>query len=114
MGEITRDAIVSIGAFAAIFGIIYVYLVTRHRERMGMLERGVEVSPFNSIKIMNAQTLKYGMLLAGLAIGILMGGVLKNYGLEKNTSYLSMTFLFGGLSLIANYLIVKKQNKHEN
>lgn len=110
MEEVTRDTIVSLAAFAAIFGIAYLFLMTRHRERMGMLERNMEVSPFHSIKNANVSVLKYGMFLVGIAIGILMGNVLINLGIGKTISFLSMTFLFGGISLILNYLIVRKQN----
>ena len=109
MDEITRDAIVSIAAFAAIFGILYVYVITRHRERMTMLDKDLFPSAFNSGKSSNAQTLKFGMLSVGIAIGILAGHVLTYYyDVAKSTSFLSMLFLFGGLSLIANYLIVRK------
>ncbi|MCX2479777.1 hypothetical protein OQY15_11825 [Pedobacter sp. MC2016-15] len=109
MDEITRDAIVSIGSFAAIFGVIYVYLMTRHRERMSMLEKGVPSSPFNSIRHSNFLTLKYGMLLVGIAIGILMGHVAAyEWGIAKSTAFLAMVFLFGGLSLVVNYLIFRK------
>lgn len=108
MDETVRDIIVSIGAFAAIFGIIYVYLMTRHRERMSMLDRGIEVSPFSSIKNSNFLTLKYGMLSVGVAIGMIMGSVLSDYGMAKSTSFLSMIFLFGGISLILNHIITRK------
>lgn len=108
MDEIVRDVIVSIGAFAAIFGIIYVYLMTRHRERMAMLDRGIEISPFNSVKNSNFLTLKYGMLSVGVAIGMIMGSVLSDYGMAKSTSFLSMIFLFGGISLILNHIITRK------
>jgi hypothetical protein len=112
MDEITRDAIVSIESFAAIFGIIYVYLMTRHRERMSMLEKGVPRSPFNSVRYANFLTLKYGMLLVGIAVGMLMGHfVTYHFGISKSTGFLSMLFLFGGLSLILNYLINRKQSE---
>lgn len=109
MDELTRDAIVSIGAFAGIFGIVYVYFITRHRERMSMLEKGVTASPFNSLKHANSMTLKYGMLLIGIAIGTLMGHVFAyQLGLAKSTAFLAMWLLFGGLSLVINYMIEKR------
>ncbi|CAM3920730.1 hypothetical protein SAMN06265348_111158 [Pedobacter westerhofensis] len=112
MDEITRDAIVSIGSFAAIFGVIYVYLVTRHRERMSMLEKGVPASPFNSIKYSNFLTLKYGMLLVGIAVGILMGHVATyHWGVSRSTAFLAMVFLFGGLSLVLNYMIFRNNRE---
>lgn len=112
MDEITRDAIVSIGSFAAIFGVIYVYLMTRHRERMSMLDKGVPTSPFNSIRYSNFLTLKYGMLLVGIAVGILMGHVAAyRWDISKSTAFLAMIFLFGGLSLVFNYLIFRKDRE---
>ncbi len=109
MQEVTRDAIVSLAAFAAVFGMVYVFLMTRHRERMTMLDRGLLTSPFNQPQN-GTLTLKYGMFLIGIAIGILSGWVLYNYcGMEDGVSYTAMIFLFGGISLIASHFIVKKQ-----
>jgi hypothetical protein len=104
MDEITRDAIVSIGAFAAIFGIAYVFFTTRNRERLTMLDRGVDITSFQT----RSQTLKYGLLCVGIAMGILAGAILKNAGVEKSTSFTSMVFLFGGISLIVHHLITRK------
>jgi hypothetical protein len=112
MDETIRDVIVSIGSFAAIFGILYVYLMTRHRERMTILEKGVPTSPFNSIRHSKFLTLKYGMLLVGVAVGILMGHVATyQWGVSKSTAFLAMIFLFGGLSLVLNYMIFRKNRE---
>ena len=108
MEDITRDLIVSIAAFAALFGIGYVFLMTRHRERMTMLEKGVDTSLF-SAKRSKSQTLKFGMLSVGIAIGILVGNILyKNDWLDESVAYLSMIFLSGGTSLILNFIIDRK------
>ncbi len=48
MHEVTRDLLVSLAAFAGIFGMFYVFFMTRYRERMAMLERGVDPSVFNN------------------------------------------------------------------
>ena len=107
MDEITRDAIVSIAAFAAIFGILYVYFMTRHRERMFMLEKNIPSSTFRSIHQSNILTLKYGLLATGVAIGIVMGAVVKNLGYDKSVSFLAMIFLFGGIALIISHFITR-------
>jgi ABC-type antimicrobial peptide transport system permease subunit len=109
MEAITRDLFVSIAAFAGIFGIVYVFLMTRYRERMSMLERGIDPSKFASQGNSKSLTLKLGMLCVGIAIGILAGNLLhKNDWLDKSVSYLSMVFLFGGTSLILNFIIDRK------
>ncbi|GAA4094129.1 DUF6249 domain-containing protein [Mucilaginibacter panaciglaebae] len=112
MHEVTRDCIVSLAAFAAIFGIAYVFLMTRHRERMDMLERNVLTNPFHRPQY-GLATLKYGMLLAGIGVGFIMGWVLYTYcEMDQALGVISMVCLFGGLSLIINYLIVR--NKYNN
>ncbi|MCC8424631.1 DUF6249 domain-containing protein [Mucilaginibacter sp. UR6-11] len=111
MQEVTRDAIVSITLFAAVFGMVYVFLMTRHRERMNMLERNLTIPPFPKTNY-NLATLKYGMFLVGIAIGFLMGSVLHTYcEIEEGISYISMVCLFGGFSLILSYIIIKKQKQ---
>src|SRR5687767_12308770 len=109
MQEVTRDLFVSITAFAGIFGIVYVFLMTRHRERMSMLEKGLNASIFFSKNNTKSQTLKFGMLCVGVAIGILIGNVLsESFYFEDSVAFLSMIFLFGGLSLILNFFIDRK------
>lgn len=112
MHEITRDFLVSIAAFAALFGIIYVYLMTRHRERMNMLDKGIDPAQFAVKNNLKSQSLKVGMLLIAIAFGILVGNFLyKNDWLDKSVAYFSMILLFGGISLIIHFLIEKRSNK---
>lgn len=109
MEAITRDLFVSISAFAGIFGIVYVFLMTRYRERMSMLDKGIDPSQFTFSNNSKPQTLKLGMFCVGIAIGILVGNLLdKNNWLDKPVAYLSMIFLFGGTSLILNFIINRK------
>ena len=109
MHDITRDFLVSLAAFATIFGIIYVFLTTRYRERMSMLEKGIDPSFFASKQNTASNTLKLGMLSVGIALGILIGSLLyKNNLLDKTTANFAMIFLFGGLSLILNFIINRR------
>ena len=106
MQEVTRDLLVSLAAFAGIFAIVYVIAITRHRERMSMLEKGVDPALFASKGGAHSNTLKFGMLSIGIALGILLGNLLEGtYDMGGHVAFLSMIFLFGGLSLVANYLI---------
>lgn len=109
MQDITRDLFVSIAAMGGIFGIAYVFLMTRYRERMSMLEKGIDPSLFTSKSNSKSQTLKLGMLCVGIAIGILAGNLLyKNDWLDESVAYLSMIFLSGGTSLILNFIIDRR------
>jgi hypothetical protein len=112
MHDITRDFLVSLAAFATLFGIVYVVAITRYRERMAMLEKGLNPSSFNSKSHTLSSTLKFGMLCVGIAVGILAGSLLaKNEIMDKTPAYMAMTFLFGGLSLILDFVIQRKLNK---
>jgi len=106
--ELVRDAIVSIVLFAAVFGLIYVYLVSRHRERMAILEKNM-ASPFKSLD--NINLLKYGIISLGIAAGVIVGYLLYELGVDENFAYTSMVFLFGGMSLIVAFFVVQKQSK---
>ena len=109
MHDITRDFLVSLAAFATIFGIIYIIVMTRYRERMSMLEKGVTPSTFDPKISFGSSTLKFGMLSVGIAFGILAGNVLyKNEIIERAPAFFAMIFLFGGLSLILNFVIDRK------
>lgn len=96
-----------------IFGFIFslVYLGIRRKERMALLEKGVEPSFFISKKT-SSTTLKFGMLFTGVAIGILLGNILEfSTQLDEEVAYFSMIFLFGGIGLILNYIIEKKNEE---
>ncbi len=112
MDEIFRDFLVTFIIVAAIFGIFYVYFMTRHREKLILLEKGMDASEFYAKKDSKWISLKYGMLLIGLSLGILIGNIVDSiFDLGNIICYLSMTFLFGGLNLILYFLIEKKYKK---
>ena len=109
MHDITRDFLVSLAAFATIFGIIYIIVITRYRERMSMLEKGITPSTFDQKVGLGSTTLKFGMLCVGISFGILAGNVLyKNELIERAPAFFAMIFLFGGLSLVLNFVIDRK------
>ncbi|MBN2174755.1 MAG: hypothetical protein JW731_11530 [Bacteroidales bacterium] len=98
---------------AIIFGsiIAIVYLGIRKKERMAMLEKGVDASLFETSKKKSAQSLKYGILLIGVALGILIGKLLATtsaFMYEEEAAYFSMIFLFGGLALVIYYFMARK------
>jgi F0F1-type ATP synthase assembly protein I len=99
-----------------VFGVLYFYFRNRNRERMSMIDKGVDPSifiqkPRSSVSV----ALKYGLFLAGLAIGILLGAILdKATSLDPAAGYFSMIFLFGGIGLLIYYIIEKKNDRSTN
>ncbi len=112
MDEILRDCIVSLVAISAIFGILYVILLTRHRERMALMEKGLSPAEFSNKSSILSATLRYGLLCIGIAIGILFGNFAANhFDVPRQGAFIAMIFLFGGISLIISFLIDRKLNK---
>jgi hypothetical protein len=98
---------------AIIFGsvVMLVYLNIRKKERMLLIEKGADASIF-ATKSESSPSLKWGIFLTGLAIGLLIGNILEYYaGMPAEVAYFSMIFLFGGLGLIIYYLIENKKSK---
>jgi hypothetical protein len=114
--ELLIPIIAIILVHSVVFGISYIYLRNRNRERMLMIEKGVDPSLF--IKKPNtfiAVALKYGFLLAGLGLGFLAGNLLDTYTpLHQTPSYFGMILLFGGGGLLAYYFLQKKNDKAGN
>ncbi len=94
-----------------IFGsvVMLVYLNIRKKERMSLIEKGADASIFAQ-KPESSPSLKWGIFLTGLAIGLLFGNLLEAYTtMRHEVAYFSMIFLFGGLGLIIYYFIEKKR-----
>ena len=112
MGE---EIFIPLTFFAALFGIFYVYITARNKERLSMIEKGADASMFSTKRKYYAMTLKIGMLLVGISLGILIGSFIDEYTtLPEQVGYFSMIFLFGGLALIINALMEKKEADNNN
>jgi len=106
-----------IALFATVFGIYYVSVTTRNRERMALIEKGADASLFNtgkegqlSLFSWNKLTLKLGMLFMGIGFGIIAGAILERMDImQDGPGYISMIFLFGGLSLVLFYIFDRKK-----
>lgn len=108
-------AFVFIALFAAVFGVVYLFLITRNKERMALIEKGADASLFNTGKekgwsfSWSKFTLKVGMLAMGISVGIILGALLSQAGvLNDEANYMSSVFFFGGLSLVLFYVIDRK------
>lgn len=89
--------------------ISLIYFRNRRIERTALIAAGKDATIFNDGNPKHYLSLKYGMLLVGVAIGVILGGVLEaNTTMLEPMAYLSMILLWGGLSLIIFYAIHKK------
>ena len=105
--------IAMITTFGTTFGLVFYYLHTRHKQRLAMLEKGVDPKTFYPKPTANKySSLKWSLLLIGVAIGLFFAAVLdSSTDLEEGAQF-AMVLLFGGLGLLTYFFIVK--NNDEN
>lgn len=81
-------------------------------ERMALIAKGID--PTINKARRTPVDLRYAFLAIGASIGLLMGNLLEaNTRIEEEVAYFSMLLLFGGLGLIAAYLIQQKKEEKE-
>lgn len=96
--------------FSAMFGSLFVYLTTRNRERLAMIEKGIDPRTFKPT--FDRLGIKIGLLAVGIALGVLMGQLISHTtGMYIDMAVFSMIFLFGGLGLVLEHFLAKRGTK---
>ncbi len=107
-----EDILVPIAFFGATFGIFFVIFSARNRERMAMIEKGMNPREFISGKPSTYGILKWALLLVGIGLGLFLGSLLDTYtAVPKEPAYFASALFFGGLGLAIAFLITKKGEK---
>lgn len=105
--------------FAVIFGMFYLYITARHRERMALIDKGVDASIFYSGKrtaapMWKVLVLNLSLLLVGIGAGIFVGNLLSNQlGMDEDVAYPGTIFLMAGMGLFSGFYLTKKLNGDE-
>ena len=106
--EILIPILVPVSGMAMVLGIVY--LVSR--EKMAMIEKGMNPREFANHPA-PYRNLKWGLLLMGAGLGLLLAYILHNHILhiEEDTPviYFAMLGIFSGLGLFTSYRIEKKE-----
>ena len=106
--------------FSTVFGIFYLFITTRNRERILMIEKNYDPQQFlrrprKGPSAFTYWTLKLGMLATGISLGIMVGTQFVNY---EEGPLASSIFFFAGAFLIGNFflerMIWKKDDKELN
>lgn len=99
----TIAVLVPISAFALIFGIFYL----RSREKMGMIERGMD--PRAGTKPLNANyMLRLGLIVIGAGLGLLIAGIVWKYT-RMDEVYFALIAILGGAGALLAYIIERKE-----
>ena len=116
--EILIPIVMFAGGFAMIFGIVYL----RTKQNMAMIEKGMNPKTKGLHRPTPYLNLKWGLLLVGSGLGLLLAYLLDNFVLYRvghprefdndgaNVPvYFALIAIGGGLGLISSYRIEKKE-----
>ena len=127
MQEVAVTAII----FGTFFGIFYLFYSTRNKERLALIEKGVDATIFMKGKKANKNTsttqvflLNVALLAMGIGVGILLGTLLDYYFgytgsyedrpdhyIDGSVFYPASIFLSAGAALLIGFKQTKKLEK---
>ena len=95
--------------FSTIFGIVYLFISSRHKERMALIEKGTDASIFYAAKTGKSRylpviILNSAVLLASIGLAIFIGALLeRNFDVDNSVAYSGSIFLISGLGMYIGF-----------
>ena len=102
---------VPITLFLAIFAILYVYWTTRTKERLALVEKGIDASIFK-LESSKYVLLKWGIFLIALSAGVISGYALSGV-IDEVAAFFTMILFCGGLGLIVAHIVTNALAKKD-
>ncbi len=109
--NIMEGLFVPIGFFLAIFAILYVYWTTRTKERLALVEKGLDAGIFKG-ECSQLSLVKWGIFLIAVGLGVVVGYALSNV-MDEVVAFFTAILVLGGLGLIVAYVITSKLLKNK-
>ncbi|GAA3514495.1 hypothetical protein GCM10022393_30570 [Aquimarina addita] len=113
------EIIIPLAFFGSIFGVIYLFITARNKERMALIEKGADASIFYSSKkrvtpVWKVFILNFSLLLMGIGAGIFIAGILNDIiGVKEEIAYPGTIFLMAGAGLFTGFTMTKNLEKQE-
>lgn len=120
-------AIVFMFLFAVIFGIFYLFYSTRNKERLALIEKGVDAKIFmqgekkSSTLTGRVIILNLALLTMGIGVGVLLGAILSSFfgyngpwetrpasAIDSEVFFVASIFLCAGGALLIGFNQTKK------
>lgn len=110
------EGVVTAIIFGTIFGIFYLFFSTRNKERLALIEKGVDAkifykgdqkqAPFWKVLVLNL-----AVLLMGIGLGVFIAAFVSSLGVEEEVAYPGTIFLLAGTGLLIGFNLTKKLEK---
>lgn len=104
--------------FGSIFGVFYLFFSTRNKERLALIEKGIEAKIFsrgdkgNPAPFWKVFILNLAVLLMGIGVGTLTAMILESsFHLDEDALYPGVIFLTAGIGLFVGFTLTKKLDK---
>jgi len=105
------EVIIPIAFFGVVFGIFYLYISSRNKERLALIEKGADATIFNlgkrgsSWKVI---VINLACLVVGIGVGALLGSIIDTYTRLHEGAIVGVVFIMAGLGLYTGYTQTKK------
>jgi len=113
------EVLIPLSLFLMIFGIFYLIFTTRNRERLALIEKGVDASIFLKGRTKGSAAWKIfvvnlAFLLIGSGVGIFLALLIATYTtLRDGAVYPSIIFIMAGIGLLVGFKTAKDIDKEE-
>lgn len=100
--------------FGVFFGIAYLYFTTRNKERLALIEKGVDASIFlkkdsKTAPVWKMFILNSSLLLMSIGLGVFIGAILHyQFGVIEDIAYTGTIFLTSGIGLFVGFNLTRK------
>lgn len=106
------EVLIFICIWLVIFGIAYLHYSTRNKERLALIEKGMDAGIFKENKetppVWKVFVLNLALLLMGIGIGILIGLAIESTAGYHDALYPGVIFLMAGTGLLSGFFMTKK------
>ncbi|RMB57598.1 hypothetical protein EAX61_10795 [Dokdonia sinensis] len=108
--------LVFICLFIIVFGIAYLHYSTRNKERLALIEKGMDAGIFKQSRetapVWKVLVLNLALLLMGIGVGILLALLLQEgLGIVNDALFPALIFLMAGTGLLVGFFMTKKYVK---
>ena len=100
--------IIPLVLFGSIFGIFYLFISSRNKERLALIEKGADASIFTrgtgKSPVSKVIILNLSLLLMGIGLGIFIETLIDHFtSLDSDTIYPATIFLMAGIGLLIGF-----------
>jgi hypothetical protein len=105
------EVIIPLAFFGVVFGIFYLYVSSRNKERLALIDKGADASIFNigkrgsSWKVI---VINFACLIVGIGVGTLIGSIIDEYTNLHEGAIVGVIFIMAGLGLYVGYTQTSK------